>query len=134
MRGHRFSGAARLNPMNTETRRRSASSPGSPRPRTLLSSIAVVLLGSPALAQVVFATDFEQGLPPELAAPVATVESVQGFAGLGPQGRRFAGSFLRYAAASIQPTTLTLHNLPPHTSVDIEFLLAIIDSCDGVQL
>jgi hypothetical protein len=30
-----------------------------------------------------------------------------------------------------QPTTLTLTNLPPHDSIDLNFLLAIIDSWDG---
>ncbi|MCH8087406.1 MAG: hypothetical protein IIC81_06075 [Chloroflexi bacterium] len=31
------------------------------------------------------------------------------------------------------PTTLTLTGLPPHRSVDINFLLAIIDSWDGSE-
>src|SRR5262245_2199929 len=121
--------------MNTIELERRSVPPLSPRgPRTARTLLAAALLAGFASAQVVFSTDFEQGLPPEFAAPVATIEGVQGFAGFGPQDRRFAGNFLRYAATSIQPTTLTLHNLPPHTSVDLEFLLAIIDSWDGVEL
>jgi hypothetical protein len=84
-------------------------------------------------AQVVFATDFENGLPAAISAPLAAIEPVQGYAGLGPAGRQFQGSFLRYASTTIQPTTLTLSNLPPHTCVDISFLLAIIDQWDGAE-
>jgi hypothetical protein len=99
---------------------------------------AALLLGalgsSSATAQVVFATNFENGLPAAISAPGAAIEGVQGFAGLGPSGRQFSGSFLRYSAYALQPTTLTLANLPPHTSVDIAFLLAVVDSWDGVEL
>ena len=59
---------------------------------------------------------------------------MQGYAGLGPAGRQFNGQFLRYAAVTITPTTLTVRNLPPHTSVSVKFLLALIDSWDGAEL
>jgi hypothetical protein len=70
---------------------------------------------------------------------VTTVESTQGYAGLG-----FGGSFLRNTTGGDHgssgpigtpgsPTTLTLTGLPPHVGIDINFLLAIIDSWDGSE-
>lgn len=88
--------------------------------------------------------DFDGGL---LVAPgvtaslggIVTTESVQGYAGLGPGGNTFGGDFLRNTTGGDagdpgppgSATTLTLSGLPPHTSIDINFLLAIIDSWDG---
>src|SRR5262245_11828147 len=99
----------------------------------LAGAIALAVCGPRARAQVVFTTDFENGLPAQFTAPQAAIEGVQGFAGLGPVGRRFGGNFLRYSAPTLVPTTLTLTGLPPHTFVDVEFLLAIIDSWDGAE-
>lgn len=60
----------------------------------------------------------------------AAIQSVQGYAGLGPSGNQFGGNFLSsYNATGI--ATLTLTNLPGHTSLDITSLLAIIDSWDS---
>ena len=68
---------------------------------------------------------------------ITNTESVQGYDGYG-----FGGDFLRndtggYDDGGIgtpgSPTTLTLTGLPPHTSIDINFLLAIIDSWDGSE-
>jgi hypothetical protein len=102
-----------------------------------LSAIAVsVLLVLPgaALAQVVFSTDFESGLPPEFSAPNSVIEGVQGYAGLGAAGNQFGGSFLRYTSQSLADTKLTLTGLPAHDHVTIGFLLALIDSWDGTEL
>jgi hypothetical protein len=55
---------------------------------------------------------------------------VQGYNGLGTGSNVFSGDFLRNSTDS--STTLTLTNLPPHGSVNIKFLLAIIDSWDGL--
>jgi hypothetical protein len=85
-------------------------------------------------AQVVFSTNFETGLPAAFSAPGAAIEPVQGWSGLGPPERQFSGSFLRYTSLPILTTTLTLNNLPPHDTVDLRFLLAVIDSWDGVEL
>ncbi|MEK7426823.1 MAG: PKD domain-containing protein, partial [Actinomycetota bacterium] len=74
----------------------------------------------------IFSTTFDSGAPSEFTG-VTSTELSQGFAGYG-----LAGRFLRNAAASpATPTTLTLTGLPPHTSVDIGFFLATIDSWDG---
>ncbi len=94
------------------------------------------LLATPALASpvVVFSTQFESGVPPEFSAPGAVLTGVQGFAGLGPAGRQFGGSFLRYTSVPILPTTLTVRNLPPHDRLSVKFLLGLIDSWDGTEL
>ena len=96
--------------------------------------IAAAALAPGAVGQTVFSTDFETGLPPELTAPGATLTGVQGYGGLGFVGRRFEGQFLRYNSTQVLPTTLTLTNLPPHTHLSVQFLLAVIDSWDGDEL
>jgi hypothetical protein len=105
---------------------------------TLLGIVATV---SPASAQVqVYFNNFDgtetfgAGITGGLSG-ITTTEAVQGFAGLGPVGNQFSGNFLRNQTAGnpASLTTLTLNNLPAHTSVDIDFLLAVIDSWDGVQ-
>jgi hypothetical protein len=73
--------------------------------------------------------DFESGIPSSIAPGTAGLTGVQGYAGLGPTGNTFGGSFLR-GGANV-PVTLTLQNLPPHTELELGFLLAIIDSWDG---
>jgi len=60
-------------------------------------------------------------------------ESVQGYAGLGPTGNQFAGNFRRNTTTGnpAQTTRLTLSGLPEHRSINLRFLLAVIDSWDG---
>ena len=83
-------------------------------------------------SQSVFSTDFESGTPLEISG-VTTTQPVQGYAGLGPTDDKFGGNFLRIAdgASPTGVATLTLTDLPAHTSVDLSFLLAIIDTWDG---
>ena len=97
---------------------------------------AALLLASNAIAQptVVFETGFESGLPAEFTAPGSVIEPVQGYAGLGPVGNQFGGSFLRYTLQGIVDTKLVLRNLPPHDAVDVGFLFGAIDSWDGTEL
>jgi len=78
---------------------------------------------------VVFSTDFESGAPAQFTG-IISLESVQGYAGLGPSSNQFGGLFLRNASLS-SPTTLTLTGLPPHTNISLSFLLAAIDTWDG---
>jgi len=98
----------------------------------------VVLVSCPTAARpqgtVVFSTDFESGLPAQFSAPGSQIEGVQGWAGLGPAGYQFSGSFLRYSAQTLYDTQLSLSDLPPHESLDLRFLLAVIDSWDGTEL
>ena len=73
--------------------------------------------------------DFESAAPASLSPGSATVTGVQAFLGLGPTGNQFSGSFLRSATANT--VTLTLNNLPAHSSISLAFLFAAIDSLDG---
>jgi hypothetical protein len=83
---------------------------------------------------VVFSTDFESGLPPEMTAPGSVLTGVQGYAGLGPAGNQFGGQFLRYTSVPLFDTKLVLRGLPSHTHVSLGFLLAVIDSWDGTEV
>lgn len=90
-----------------------------------------------AASVTVFDTDFNLGAPPEFAG-VTTTEAVQGFADLGTGSNVFGGNLLRNQSGDNygggpppEKTTLTLTGLPPHTSIRLGFLLAIIDSWDG---
>lgn len=96
----------------------------------LLLTLAAVRAG----AQVVFQTDFESGIPPQLTGLGVRTEGVQGCAGLGAPGYQFGGNLLRYYTQPLHDTTLTLTELPPHTHVSLGFLLALIDSWDGTEL
>jgi hypothetical protein len=83
-----------------------------------------------ASSVTVFAANFDSGVPSEFSGVTAT-EGVQGYAGLGTGLSVFGGDFLRNDNVSAAKTTLTLSGLPPHTSISLGFLLAIIDSWDG---
>ncbi|KST62145.1 Ig-like domain-containing protein [Mastigocoleus testarum] len=81
-----------------------------------------------------FFADFNSGIPSEFTVDAATTntESVQNFDGKGTKSNVFSGNFLRNVTDGPgNKTTLTLENLPTHTSVDLNFLLAIIDTWDG---
>lgn len=87
-----------------------------------------------------FFTDFESGVPSQLSGAI-TRAGVQGYSGLGTGTNTFSGSLLHNDTGTGSPTggnltpqtptVLTLTNLPTHTSIDINFLLAIINSWDG---
>lgn len=97
---------------------------------TLKATLLTAALASSARAQTtVFNFDGESGIPTQINPGVAQLEGVQGYAGLGPAGDQFAGSFLRSPTGNV--VTLTLNNLPAHTSIDVLFLFAAIDSLDG---
>ncbi|RYD66617.1 MAG: PEP-CTERM sorting domain-containing protein [Verrucomicrobiaceae bacterium] len=88
-----------------------------------------ILCVSLVTGQTVFTTDFDTALPAEISPGSATLTPVQGFGALGPTGNSFGGSFLRSPTANV--VTLQLTGLPAHTTVNIGFLLAAIDSLDG---
>jgi hypothetical protein len=67
--------------------------------------------------------------------------SVQGYAGIGTGSNIFSGNLLQNDSGGVtqapqtippQLTSLTLTGLPAHTSVDLHFLLAVINSWDGL--
>lgn len=101
----------------------------------------VSLGGNPAAAQTTaYFNDFDGGLVTAPGVGVSlsgpgVVTGVQGYGGLGPTGNQFGGQFLHNAAVgNPQPATvLTLSNLPSHTSLNIQALLAVIDSWDGIS-
>lgn len=99
----------------------------------LILTFALVLVlnaGRVSAAPIqVFSTDFEGPLPAEISPGTATLTGVQGYAGLGPVGNQFGGSFLRSPTANT--VTLTLTGLPAHDTITLEFLFAAIDSLDG---
>jgi hypothetical protein len=82
-------------------------------------------------AAIIFSTDFNNGLPPQFSG-VTDLVNVQGYAGYGTGTDSFSGNFLQNSSFPPMPTILTLNDLPPHTSIDLHFLLAVIDSWDGI--
>jgi len=104
--------------------------------RLLVTALVTVLPKAQAASITAFSTDFNVGAPAEISG-VTTTESVQGFSGAGNGANVFSGSFLRNitggnpTGTAGSPTVLTLAGLPVHTSIDLRFLLAIIDSWDG---
>lgn len=110
------------------------------------SLMAIVVLGislvaDEAKAGFIFRADFDNAnfFAPGISggfSGITTIESVQGYSGIGTAGNIFGGNFLRNntggspVGASGLRTTLFLTNLPDHTTVTIGFLLAIIDSWD----
>ena len=98
----------------------------------MMKTILLLLLASVScsLAQTVFSSDFNgASIPAEISGGTAEITGVQAFAGLGAPGNQFGGSFLRSPTANVVKLQLT--GLPPHTTVNLGFLLAAIDSLDG---
>ena len=119
--------------------------------KVLLVAFAFVFLipmnaiAAPSKGGQIYFNDFDGGLTvaPKVTGVlggVTSTESVQGYDGIGSLSNTFGGNFLRNPSGGGEPprvpgspTTLTLTGLPPHTSVDINFLLAVIDSWDGSE-
>jgi hypothetical protein len=90
---------------------------------------AASLLASLPAQTLVFQDDFEGSMPAQIAPGTAFLTGVQGYAGYGPAGNTFAGSFLRSPTGN--EVTLTLNGLPAHNAISLDFLFAAIDSLDG---
>jgi RHS repeat-associated protein len=80
-------------------------------------------------SQLVFATDFDSGLPSGIAQGVATLVDVEGFKGIGNAKTAFQGKFLRSPTGN--RITINLTDLPTHSHINLDFLFAAIDSLDG---
>jgi len=94
--------------------------------------LALGLFGAWSAAQadsIVFSTDFDGAMPAEIMAGTASLTGVQGYAGYGVAGNQFGGNFLRSMTANV--VTLTLNDLPDHSTISLAFLFAAIDSLDG---
>ena len=112
---------------------------------TAVLSLSLLILLIPAPnsyagpgSTIVYSEDFESGfvIPPEFVSvnPASeNIEGTQGYSGFG-----FDDNFLRNTSGlpdgpeAANPTTLVLNNLVCHTSVDINYYAAIIDSWDGI--
>ena len=95
-------------------------------------------VGAAAESRRVFFTDFNSGAPPEVGG-ITTLAPVQAYQGVGYAGNRFAGMLVHNTTGGADsptgrvpgtPTRVTLTDLPGHTSVDLNFLLAIINTWD----
>src|SRR5689334_17970277 len=81
-----------------------------------------------------FYTDFNSGVPPEFSASAPGAREIAGVGQYANYG--FSGSFLWNQTGGPSNGTpglasvLTLTDLPPHHSIDLNFLLAIIDTWD----
>jgi hypothetical protein len=98
-----------------------------------LENIPLDIVATRSGDQVVFESNFDSPLLDAEISGAGVVESVQGYEGRGNGDRVFSGQFLRNQAAGnpSSPITLTLENLPPHQSLRLDFLFAVIDSWDG---
>lgn len=90
---------------------------------------------SPKCAQggvIAFSSDFESGLSPSITG-AGSIVSVEGLQGKGNAGNTFSGTLMvnKQRGLPAAACTLTLSNLPSHSSIQIGFLLAIINSWDG---
>jgi len=100
---------------------------------TTLENSPISISDANGVNRLVFSSDFNGSMiPAEISGP-GTLASVEGYDGRGPAGNTFTGQFLHNAATGnpAAATTLTLTNLPPHNTLSIHFLLAIIDSWAG---
>jgi hypothetical protein len=88
------------------------------------------LVNTVGTGTVVLSENFDgASIATQLAPGSAAAEPGQGYVGLGATSNTFAANLLRSATGNT--VTLTLTNLPAHTSISLEFLLAAIDSLDG---
>lgn len=95
-------------------------------PASAMAATSVALYSNDFDGNEVFYTGVTGGL-----SGVTGTESVQGYSAVAG----FSGNLLRNATTGnpASYTTLTLSNLPTHTSIDINFLFAFIDSWDSTN-
>jgi hypothetical protein len=98
----------------------------------ILLTLLLLVVSTSSSAVPIFSTDFNSGAPGEFSG-VTTTEGVQGYSGIGTGSNVFSGDFLRNTTGGnpASPTILTLTGLPAHSSIDLNFLLGVIDSWDG---
>ncbi|BCG65296.1 MAG: hypothetical protein methR_P3126 [Methyloprofundus sp.] len=104
--------------------------------KLLLTLLAFSPLTVSAAAITAYSNDFDSapviapGIIANWATPESSVQPVQGFTAAGFSGN-FLTSFSHSTSASGNTAILTLNNLPTHTSISIDGLIAIIDSWDS---
>jgi hypothetical protein len=88
--------------------------------------------GATTESKRVFYSDFNAAPAPPEFSGTTSLATVRGYDGIGSDESRFSGWMLRNLSSSpVIATRLTLHNLPQHTSLDLNFLLATIDAWGG---
>jgi hypothetical protein len=99
----------------------------------VIASVGLMVCSTAAPAANVFFSDFAGSMPSEITG-AGSLESVQGYQGVGNAPNIFDGRFLRNASTGnpAAATILTLSNLPAHTELSLGLLLGIIDSWDGL--
>lgn len=87
--------------------------------------------GAAATTQTVIDLGFDGSdmLPANLDPGTAVLTPSQGYEPLGSEGNKFGSTFLRGPTGTV--ITLTLTDLPPHSSLSLGMLFAAIDSLDG---
>jgi hypothetical protein len=85
--------------------------------------------GAPSASVVDLGFEDAGKLPDNLDPGTAVLTPSQGFEPLGPEGNQFGPTFLRGPTGTV--ITLTLTDLPPHTTLSLSMLFAAIDSLDG---
>jgi len=100
---------------------------------TTMKNTPISISVTSGLEQVVFSSNFNGASLPSQFSGAGILEPVQAYNGRGTAESSFGGQFLRNSTSGnpAPATTLTLTNLPPHESLSLKFLLAIIDSWDG---
>lgn len=94
----------------------------------LLGAIFLAMPKSSRSDVIVLNTDFESGIPSGISG-TGVLTPTEGYSAYG-----FGNTFLRTEAGNGVGNGIhfSLNNLPVHTSVSVDFLLAIIDSWDGI--
>jgi len=92
--------------------------------------VCVLAFAGFAQAGTPYESDFDDGtVGPEITLGAAFLTGVQGYADLGVGDNTFTGLFLRSPTQNTVRVELT--DLPTHSTIDIAFLFAAIDSLDG---
>ena len=97
--------------------------------RILFCPLFAGLLSFAHAGTVVLSSNLDSSIPVQIAPGAAALTGVQGYGGLGPAGNQFDGQFLRSPTGNV--VTISLQNLPAHSTIGIDFLFAAIDSLDG---
>lgn len=94
--------------------------------RIVIFFIATVIisLNQSAFADIVFNTDFENGLPAQFSG--GTLASTEGYSSYG-----FGSQYYWDDSKEDGAITLNLSDLPQHNTIDLTFHVAIIDTWDG---
>ncbi len=97
-----------------------------------MGAVALAMAACPAMADSgVFYTDFSTA--DARVSGAGELRDVEGFAGLGVNDMLFDGLMLVNDSVQSERTTVTLTGLGEHSAIRVEFLLALIDSWDGLE-